>query len=217
MFDEQARFAAEGSADYVVGETFYYLGEARIALQAMREVGLPTVVTFALPAGGVLFDGYRVDEACAILVDEGADVVGLNCFRGPATTVPLVEDILSRVAAPVAALPVPYRTTEEHPTFFVLPDPGYSELPDGRTFPVALEPFLCNRFEVADFAREAVDLGVRYVGLCCGAAPHFIRSMAEALGRTSPASRYSPDMSKHFAFGTEPGLNIDVRNKAGQL
>jgi len=30
--------------------------------------------------------------------------------------------------------------------------------------------------------------------------------MAEALGRTPEASRYSPDMSKHAYFGSDPTL-----------
>jgi betaine-homocysteine S-methyltransferase len=53
---------------------------------------------------------------------------------------------------------------------------------------------------------------VRYLGVCCGAGPHHIRSMAEALGKTPPASRYSPDMSKHYALGTDARLK--AHNKA---
>ena len=73
-------------------------------------------------------------------------------------------------------------------------------------FPTALDPFTCNRYEIADFARQARELGVRYLGLCCGAAPHHVRSMAEALGRTPPASRWSADMSKHAFLGSDPTL-----------
>ena len=73
-------------------------------------------------------------------------------------------------------------------------------------FPVALDPFTCNRFEIAEFAEGRSGLGVRYIGLCCGAMPHHIRSIAEALGRKPPASRYSADMSKHAYFGTNARL-----------
>ena len=72
-----------------------------------------------------------------------------------------------------------------------------------RAFPVALDPFTCNRFEIAEFTTLAAALGVRYLGLCCGAAPHHVRAMAEALGRTPPASRYSPDLMKHYFYSTE--------------
>ena len=73
-------------------------------------------------------------------------------------------------------------------------------------FPTALEPFTCTRYELADFAREADALDVRYLGVCCGNAPHLTRSLVEALGRTPPASRYSPDMSKHAYFGDDESL-----------
>ena len=65
------------------------------------------------------------------------------------------------------------------------------------------------RYEVAEFARAALGLGVAYLGLCCGAAPHHIRAMAEAMGRRPPASRYSPDMSKHAYLGSDPSLQAE--------
>jgi betaine-homocysteine S-methyltransferase len=217
MFEEQCRWAAEGGADHLVGETFYYGAEARLALEAMRETGLPAVVTLALPAQGTLLDDLPVEEACRQLADEGAAVVGLNCFRGPVTMLPALRRIRAAVSVPVAGLPVPYRTSAAHPTFFGLPDADGS-VPGGRTFPVALEPYLCNRFEAADFARRARAAGVDYLGLCCGgAAAHYVRAMAEALGRTPPASRYSPDMSKHFAFGDDPRLRPHLRDAAARL
>ncbi len=207
MFEEQAVWAAEEGADLIIGETFYHAGEARLALEVIAGIGLPAVITLALPARGTLLDDVSVADACAALADDGADVVGLNCFRGPATTLPPLRAILDRVDVPVAALPVPYRTTEAHPTYFDLPDARATVgAPDGQTFPLALEPQLCTRFEVAAFTRAAVELGVRYLGLCCGAAPHVIRSMAEELGRTPPASLYSPDASRLSALGTDPRL-----------
>ena len=56
-----------------------------------------------------------------------------------------------------------------------------------------------------------------YLGVCCGAAPHHIRSVAEALGRTPPASRYSADMSRHAFLGSEPTLKTVNRSYAGDL
>jgi betaine-homocysteine S-methyltransferase len=73
--------------------------------------------------------------------------------------------------------------------------------PDGqRAFPVALDPFGCTRFEMAHFALQARQLGANYVGICCGAGPHHVRAMAEALGREVPASKYSPSMDLHPMF-----------------
>jgi betaine-homocysteine S-methyltransferase len=215
MFDEQVAWAAEAGVDMVIAETFSYHGEAMLALQAVKRANLPAVVTLTVHQEG-LIDGVPVTEAARRLEQAGADVVGLNCARGPATMLPIVRAIREAVACPVAALPVPYRTTPEQPKFQSLRDPACDCLPDGRPFPVALDPLTCNRYEMAAFARTARDSGIRYIGICCGGAPHHVRAMAEALGRTPESSRYSPDMSKHYAFGADPRLrrhNLDYKDK----
>jgi len=130
---------------------------------------------------------------------------------------PLLKAIRENVMAYVAALPVPYRTSDQQPTFQSLRDPNYASLPGGMPFPTALDPFTCNRYEIADFTRAARDIGINYFGVCCGAMPHHIRSMAEALGRTPPASKYSADMSKHAYFGTDASLKQEKREYASQL
>jgi Homocysteine S-methyltransferase len=156
--------------------------------------------------------GWAAEEGADFLIAEtidwygeaaGADVVGLNCQRGPKTLMPVVRKVRQAVACHVASLPVPYRTTDAEPTFQSLTDRACACIPGNRPFPTALDPFTCNRYECAEYAREAHDMGVHYIGLCCGAAPHHIRAVAEALGRTVPGSRYSPDMSKHAFFGTD--------------
>jgi betaine-homocysteine S-methyltransferase len=196
MYREQVGWAVEEGADFIISETNDYLGEALIGLEVIREFGLPSLVTFASSSSDRTIDGYELDEACKRLEDEGADVVGLNCSRGPETMLPLIDRIRGAVDCAVAAQPVPYRTTPDRPTFQSLRDAN-----EDRVFPLALDPFLCTRFEMADFASSARDLGVNYIGVCCGGAPHQVRSMAERLGRTVPASRYSPDLSLHPILG----------------
>jgi len=196
MYREQVGWAVEEGADLVVSETNDYVGEALIGLEVILEAGLPAVVTFASTSDRTI-DGYELDEACKRLEADGADVVGLNCSRGPETMLALVDGIRAAVDCGVAALPVPYRTTPDQPTFQSLR--GH----DGeRSFPLALDPFQCTRFELADFTLAAREAGVNYLGVCCGGAPHHVRAMAEALGRTPPASRYSPDLSLHPILGT---------------
>jgi betaine-homocysteine S-methyltransferase len=201
MFDEQVAWAAEAGVDFVIAETFQFAGEALAATEAIRAAGLEAVVTLAIHRDPRTREGWTPEDACRRLADAGAAVVGLNCIRGPQTMLPLLTAIREAVDVPLAALPVPYHTHDAEPTF--------QALGGGHAFPVALDPFTCTRFEVADFARDAVALGVEYVGLCCGAAPHHIRAMAEAMGRQPPASRYSPDMSKHAYLGSDPSLQAE--------
>jgi betaine-homocysteine S-methyltransferase len=217
MFEEQVAWAVEAGVDFVIGETFSWGEEALIALDVITQTGKPAVITLAIHQQPETREGWSPAEACARLEDAGADVVGLNCIRGPETMLPLLREVRERVTGHVAALPVPYRTTEREPTFQSLRDPACPDVPGGRPFPVALDPFVCTRYEIADFARAAFDLGVRYLGVCCGAGPHHIRAMAEALGRTPPASRYSADMSKHAFLGTNPRLKAENREYAKEL
>ena len=209
MFEEQVGWAVEAGVDFIIAETISWGEEALIALDVIRQTGLPAVVTLSVHAAEEMRDGWTIPETCQRLEAAGADVVGVNCIRGPQTMLPLVKAIRGAVSCHVAALPVPYRTTPEQPSFQSLRDPHYADAPGGRPFPTALDPFVCNRYEIADFAREAYDAGARYLGVCCGAGPHHIRSMAEALGRTPPASRFSPDLSKHAFLGTDPTLKAN--------
>jgi betaine-homocysteine S-methyltransferase len=206
MFEEQVGWALEAEVDFVIGETFSHAEEALAALRAIKDAGLPAVITMAAHQQPLTREGWTLGEAFRRLDAEGADVVGLNCMRGPATMLPLLEEIREAVSCHVAALPVPYRTHEREPTFQSLRDPDSDALPSDMPFPTALDPFTCNRYEIAEFARAAQQTGVTYLGLCCGGAPHHVRSLAEALGRTPPASRYSADMSKHAFFGTDETL-----------
>jgi betaine-homocysteine S-methyltransferase len=211
MFHEQLGWAVDAGVDYVIGETFSYAQEALIALELIKQTPLPAVVTVTAHRAPQTREGWPVDEACRRLADAGADVVGLNCARGPRTMLPLLAQVTEAVGVPVAALPVPYRTHDHQPSFQSLRDPDYDRLPADRPFPTALDPFTCNRYEIADFTHKARELGATYLGLCCGAGPHHVRAMAEALGRTPPASRYSPDMSQHAFLGTAPWVRAADR------
>jgi betaine-homocysteine S-methyltransferase len=214
IFAEQVGWAADAGVDYFVGETFSWGAEALLALAAIRKYSkVPAVITMAMHREDVTREGWTAAEVCRRLEAAGADVVGLNCHRGPATIMPLMRQIRAAVQCHVAALPVPYRTTPAQPSFMSLTDPCCG---NARAFPVGLDPFVCTRQEIFDFGKEAYALGIRYLGVCCGAGPHHIRALAESLGRKPPASAYSVDMSRHAFFGNTERIKkiqIDYRAK----
>ena len=219
MFSEMIGWAVDEGADMLIGETFYYAEEAFKALEIMKKSGLPTVLTISPMGENIMRDGKSVVDTCKELEQRGADVVGMNCFRGPATMLPYLKEIRKAVKCHVGALPIPYRTTEKAPTFFNLPDNNgcTCDAPHGRTFPTALDPMFCNRYEVGSFAKEAYDLGINYIGVCCGANPMLIRETAEAVGLKVPASKYRENMSNHFMYGTNkriPKHMTDYGDKA---
>ena len=203
MFSEMIGWAVDEGADMLIGETFYYAEEAFKALEVMKKSGLPTVLTISPMGENKMRDGMSVVDTCKELEQRGADVVGLNCFRGPETMMPYLKEVRAAVKCHVGALPIPYRTSKEYPTFFNLPDYDNCGCPSphGRTFPTALDPLFCNRYEIGKFAKEAYDLGIKYIGVCCGANPMLIRETAEAVGLKVPASKYRENMENHFMYG----------------
>jgi len=206
MFEEQVAWAKEAGVDFIVAETITWLEEAKIALKAIKDVGSIAVSNLSIKKGDKTRDGYTPEDACKILEDNGADVVGLNCFRGPKMTMKLLNKIREKVSCHVAGLPVPYRTTEKEPGFLNQTDPGCDCIPGGNAFPVALDNLYCNRFEMAEFAKECASKKINFIGICCGASPHHVREMAVALGRKPISYKYYPDMSKHYVHGSHKTL-----------
>ncbi|XP_071498410.1 betaine--homocysteine S-methyltransferase 1-like [Diadema antillarum] len=211
MFREQIEWAVEEKADFIVGETFGYFGEALLATEAIKKhgKGLPAVVTLSSHPKrndeGQLctIDGVEFNEALRRLAAAGADVVGFNCTQGPETIMTLVESALNDgIKTPLAVLPVTYRTTKEYPSFSSIPDPRTGD----RAFPADLNCLLSSRRDIAEFAERCTQLKIPYVGLCCGNAPHYTRTLAETLGRRPEASKYSPDMTMHGWYGSKKGV-----------
>ena len=170
------------------------------------------VTNFAIPRGDMTRDGYTPADACMMMEDLGADVVGLNCYRGPKMTMKFLDDIRNNVSCHVSALPVPYRTTDNEPGFLNISDHGCDCIPGNNAFPVALDNLYCNRYEMAEFAKECMQKNVNFIGICCGAEAHHVREMSIAVGKEPISMKYIPDMSKHFHHGSDKTLK-DINKK----
>src|SRR5205807_2387938 len=123
-------------------------------------------------------EGKSAAEAAKTLVDAGADIVGMNCLRPPQHMLPSMEEMRKAVSGYLACQPVAYRTPKDKPDFTSLPE-----------FPVALDPLQLTRKEMADYAVKARDIGINYIGACCGTAASHIREMARVLGKLPADSR----------------------------
>ena len=142
MFSEMVGWAVDEGADILIGETFYYAEEAYTALKVMKQSGLPSVITIAPMGENIMRDGVSIVDTCKELEQQGGDVVGMTCFRGPNTMMTYIKEIRKTLKCHVAALPINFRTTQEHPTFFNLPDNNGCSCatPHETTFPTALDP-----------------------------------------------------------------------------
>ena len=173
-FDEQLAVQVDEGVDFIIGETFSWLGEALIAVERGRKTGLPTMVTICFENKEETADGKTAAEAAKALFDAGADVVGMNCLRPPEHMLPAMEQMRRAVPGFLACQPTAYRTPKQKPDFTSLPE-----------FPYALDPLQLTRKEMADYALQAREIGINYIGACCGAVAIHIREMARALGKRS--------------------------------
>ena len=214
IFNEMIGWAVDEGVDLIIGETFYYAGEAYAALEEIKKSDLPAVITISPMGENIMRDNVSVVDTCKELEQRGANVVGMNCFRGPTTMMPYLKEIRKAIKCHMAALPIPFRTTKDQPTFFNLDDNNKCTCPSphGRTFPTALDPMYCNRYEIRQFATEAHALGINYLGVCCGAAPMHIREVADAIGKEVPASRYREKMANHFMYGTNERIPDHIKD-----
>ena len=177
-FDEQLAVQVDEGVDFIVGETFSWLGEALIAVERGKATGLPTMVTICFENKDETAEGKSAEYTAKALIDAGADIVGMNCLRPPEHMLPSMEKMRKAVSGYLACQPVGYRTPKDKPDFTSLPE-----------FPLGLDPLQLTRKEMGEYARQAHEIGINYIGACCGAVAIHIREMAKALGKVGDDTR----------------------------
>ncbi|XP_034507604.1 betaine--homocysteine S-methyltransferase 1, partial [Ailuropoda melanoleuca] len=147
-------------------------------------------------------NGVLPGECAVRLAKAGAAIVGVNCHFDPTfslKTVALMKQGLeaANVKAHLMVQPLAYHT----------PDCGKQGFIDLPEFPFGLEPRIVTRWDIQKYAREAYELGVRYIGGCCGFEPYHIRAIAEEL---APERGFLPQGSeKHGSWGS--GLEMHTK------
>jgi betaine-homocysteine S-methyltransferase len=177
-FDEQLRVQIEEGVDFIIGETFSWLGEALLAVERAKTTGLPVMVTICFENKNQTIEGMSAADAAKTLLDAGADIVGMNCLRPPEHMLGPMEEMRRAVDGYLACQPVGFRTPKDKPDFTSLPE-----------FPYALDPLQLTRKEMGDYAARAREIGINYIGSCCGSVASHVREMAKALGKLSPDTR----------------------------
>jgi len=177
-FDEQLKIQCDEGVDFIIGETFSWLGEALLAVERAKKTGLPVMVTICFENKDETAEGTSAADAAKTLVDAGADIVGMNCLRSPEHTLPSMEKMREAVDGYLACQPVGYRTPKETPDFTSLPE-----------FPYGLDPLQLTRKQMGDYALQAREIGINYIGSCCGSVAEHVREMARVLGKLPAESR----------------------------
>lgn len=162
VFKEQSEAIKGAGADGIVIETMSDLTEAKAALKAARETGLPVVVSMVFDSGNnkeYTMMGNSPEEAATELTNEGADVIGANCGQG----IEGFTNICKRIKASTS-LPV-----------WIKPNAGLPELKGGKTvYATSAEDF-------AEFIPGILDSGADFIGGCCGTNPGFIKEISKII------------------------------------
>uniref|UniRef100_A0A6I8NPA9 Betaine--homocysteine S-methyltransferase n=1 Tax=Ornithorhynchus anatinus TaxID=9258 RepID=A0A6I8NPA9_ORNAN len=201
IFRQQLEVFTKKNVDFLIAEYFEHVEEAVWAVEALKESGKPVAATMCIGPEGDLH-GIPPGECAVRLVKAGASIVGVNCHFDPTTslkTVKLMKEGLERakLKAHLMAQPLAYHT----------PDCGKQGFIDLPEFPFGLEPRVTTRWDIQKYAREAYELGVRYIGGCCGFEPYHVRAIAEEL---APERGFLPPASdKHGSWGS--GLDMHTK------
>ncbi|TLZ66836.1 MAG: homocysteine S-methyltransferase family protein [Methanobacteriota archaeon] len=185
LFDEQLNAQLRESPDFVVAETFSWLGEALLAVERIEKTGLPCMVTMSFDKNPISYDGHTPAECARALRDAGADIVGVNCLRNPMLLLPIAAEMRKAVTGFVACQPTAYRTPPDVPDFTAT-----------KEFPYETETLVLSRRAMGAFASEAKSIGINYIGSCCGSVPIHVREMARALGKAPVNRAWRVDYNK---------------------
>jgi methionine synthase I (cobalamin-dependent) len=161
-FREQAQALAAGGADGLVVETMAELDEARLAIQAAKETGLPVVGCMVFDSGAALdrtMMGVTPEQAAAALTEAGVDVVGANCGQGIAGYVDICRRLHSATDRPV----------------WIKANAGLPEMIAGQVV------YKTTAAEFASFGPTLVEAGASFIGGCCGTSPDYIRALCQEL------------------------------------
>jgi 5-methyltetrahydrofolate--homocysteine methyltransferase len=169
-FKEQAEALAEGGVDVFAVETMMFPQEATAAIRACKAVvDLPVMATMffqfeELHDRDRTMWGESPGDVAKSLLAAGADVVGMNCGRGPDRAIVIIQEMRKVTNAPLVAYPnagLPI-TTGDTVTYELGPEAMAREYP------------------------ALLDAGCNIVGACCGSNAEHIRRIAEVVRRRKP-------------------------------
>src|SRR4029077_13618485 len=171
IFHEQALALEERGVDLFCLETFTYIEEIELAIDAIRSFsGLPIIAQLTYSEEGTTYGDLRPADAAARLKNKNVQIIGANCTLGPQALLAILQELAAVDDLRVSGMP----------------NAGFPKREGDRiVYPKSSPEYF------ALFAREAAALGVRLLGGCCGTTPAHIRAMAEAVKSLRPAKTHA--------------------------
>src|SRR5215475_1247379 len=171
VFYEQALALEERGVDFYILETFSYIEEVLLAVDAIRSFsGLPIVAQLTYSEEGTTHGDIRPLDAAAQLKNKNVQVIGANCTLGPQALLRILQELAAVDDIRISGMP----------------NAGFPKREGDRiVYPKSSPEYF------ALFAREAAEAGVRILGGCCGTTPAHIKAMAEAVKSLRPVKTHA--------------------------
>lgn len=188
----EVMIAAEAAgADLIAIETMSDLLETKAAVLAAKEnTKLPVLCTMTFMENGRTFTGCPLSAAALTLEGLGVDAIGINCSLGPQEVLPLMKELSAWTSLPLIAKPNAG-----------LPDPVTGE------YHVSPEEF-------AEVLAQYAEIGVQFMGGCCGSTPDYIRALKRALSAKT-RDRSPRNVPKAVCSGTRT-VRLDMPRVIGE-
>ena len=194
VFHEQALALEERGVDFYILETFSYIEELLIAIDAIRSFSsLPIVAQLTYSEEGTTYGDVRPLLAAAMLKDKNLQVIGANCTLGPQSLLPILQELANTGDVRVSGMP----------------NAGFPKREGDRiVYPKSSPAYF------AQFARDAAEIGARILGGCCGTTPAHIRAMADAVKSLRPAQTHA---STTVVAMAQPAAQVQLREPESKL
>lgn len=213
IFKEQIDCFKDNGVDFMIAEYFEHIEECEWAIEACLKGGFTTIAANMCigPEGDL--HGNTVEQCAVRMAKAGAKIVGVNCHFDPFVSLEAMKKVKAGLES-ADLLDSTYMMVQ--PLGYMTPDAekqGFIDLPE---FPFGLEPRICTRWEMAKFAREAYDMGIRYIGGCCGFQAYHIRACADELAEERGRRPQSGEKWMKNAGGLAMHTKPWVRSRASQ-
>lgn len=168
LYAAQAVVLEGRGVDLFMVETFFDLEELIVAVRAVRDVSsLPIVALLTFDDEAEVTGGVGAEAAARRLAELDVAAIGTNHGAGPTVALRALRGMRD-VGLPLAAMP----------------NVGLASLAGGRVvYPHSTPDYF------AEFAAQAVELGARIVGGCCGTTPAQIEAVRGAFDAGRVARR----------------------------
>jgi len=165
LFREHASALSDGGVDLFVCETFIYVDELAVAVEAIKSISnLPIVAMVTIDEDGQSLVGSSPEFIIRRLEKTGADVIGVNSTAGPQAMHRWLETIRPLTNSKIA----------------ILPSAGKPRDVDGRNM------YLTSPEYMGEYVKHFIQSGASLIGGCNGTTPAHIAKMRDMLDHIQP-------------------------------